>query len=87
MEPLATDEELEHVMERLVATVHAKHGASAERLARLLGLDEGDSFERLSKLVTSGRPGMVDDRYYPVGATPSPDPRGGCPPRRRMPNP
>ncbi len=74
--PLAMSEEDELVMERLVATVHAKHGASAEQLARLLRLSEDDAFEHLSELVISSRLGMVDGRYYPVDATPSANPRG-----------
>ena len=69
--PSVTDEEDELVLERIVATVHAKHGSTAEQLAHRLGLGEADAFEYLSELVISERLGMVDGRYYPVGATAS----------------
>jgi hypothetical protein len=75
-EPIAMSEEDELVMERLVATVHAKHGASAEQLAHLLRLGDDDAFDHLSELVISSRLGMVDGRYYPVDATPSGNLRG-----------
>ena len=68
---IVTDEEDELVLERIVATVHARHGSTAEQLAHRLGLGEADAFEYLSELVISERLGMVDGRYYPVGATPS----------------
>lgn len=64
------DEELELVLERVVATVHAKHGRTAEQLASVLQISEDDMFDHLSELVISARVGMVEACYYPIGATP-----------------
>ena len=64
------DEELELVLERVVATVHAKHGCTAEQLAVLMRISEDDMFDHLSELVISSRVGMIEACYYPIGATP-----------------
>jgi hypothetical protein len=69
------DEELELILERVVATVHAKHGRTAEDLAGVMRLSEDDMFDHLSELVISSRVGMVDARYYPIGATPGSETR------------
>lgn len=65
------DEELELVLERVVATVHAKHGRTAEQLAVVMGISEDDMFDHLSELVISSRIGMIDACYFPIGSTPS----------------
>ena len=64
------NEELELLLERVVATVHAKHGSTAEELATHLRVSTDDMFDHLSELVISSRVGMVDACYYPIGATP-----------------
>ncbi len=65
------DEELELILERVVATVHAKHGRTAEQLAVVMRVSDDDMFDHLSELVISSRIGMVDACYYPIGATPT----------------
>ncbi len=53
------DEELELVLERVVATVHAKHGRSAEQLAAVMRISEDDMFDHLSELVIQSSDGLV----------------------------